>query len=247
MTTKLLPKILQTTLTAGMILTVIATTVFAENPDHLYQRFLKQQMMVAKIKEINKDPTAASLKVSLAKEARSAGMAIPDWFYGHIQKPRSHPKVQPPSTATATDNEIERYIQNASKQYGVNPALIKAVIHVESAFNAEAISRAGAKGLMQIMDSTGVQIGLTDPFDPRANVYGGTRLLKTYLVRYQSLKKSLIAYNAGEKYVNHSYSRLPRETRSYVPKVIKYYYVYEKEYGQKNKHLYSIEGRVCVY
>ena len=217
-------KTFRTSLTAGIILTIITGISFADDPDQLYQRFLKQQMMVAKIKELNKDPSAASLKVSLAKEAKVAGMTIPEWFYGQIKKPCTHLKVKPQRANTG--NEIDQYIKNASKQYGVNPALIKAVIHVESAFNTDAISKAGAKGLMQIMDSTGAQIGLADPFDPKANVYGGTRLLKTYLVRYHSLKKTLIAYNAGEKYVNCPYSTLPRETRNYVPKVIKYYHMY---------------------
>jgi len=203
---------------------------FASDPDQIYRQFLSQQMMIAKIKELNKDPTAESLKTSLAAEARDAGMAIPDWFYEKMHKPpifRS--SVQPPPV----DSDIDRHIQNAAKQFGVNPALIKAVIRVESDFNTEAVSKAGAKGLMQIMDNTGAEIGLNDPFDPRANIYGGTRLLRTYLVRYQSLKKALIAYNAGEKYVNYPHARLPGETRNYIPNVIKYYLLYTRQYERK--------------
>lgn len=202
----------------AIIIMFIASTLtgngWAGNPDQLYKHFLAQQMMIAKIREFNGDQTVSSLKESLSQEAQAVDMHIPDWF--RCTKP-----LHSTNSSEHMDKKgINRLIESASLKYGVDGTLIKAVVQVESAYNANAISSAGAKGLMQIMDSTGAGIGLMDPFDPKANIYCGTRLLAKYLRKYLSVKKSLIAYNAGEKYVTYPYHKLPRETQNYIVKVL---------------------------
>ncbi|MEW6078712.1 MAG: lytic transglycosylase domain-containing protein [Thermodesulfobacteriota bacterium] len=228
-------------LAIGMLMSSITASAIAEDADTLYMRFLTQQMMIAKIQELNHEPAAESLKATLAAEARTAGMAIPEWFYSKSQKDcEDDSSDQTIASAQQPRTGIDQHIENASKEYGVNPALIKAVIRAESGFDPSAVSHAGAKGLMQIMDSTGSENGLTDPFDPKENIHCGTRLLKKYLTKYQALDKALIAYNAGEKYIHQPYAKLPAETQNYIPKVIQYYRDYAPEYEEGKEKLAKI-------
>lgn len=120
---------------------------------------------------------------------------------------------------------IREYIERASKQYKVDPLLVEAVIFAESGFRVDAISRAGALGLMQLMPGTAQDMGVEDPMDPEQNIRGGTRYLSLMLKEFKGdLSKALAAYNAGP-YTVHIYGGIPpyRETRAYVPKVINHY------------------------
>ena len=108
--------------------------------------------------------------------------------------------------------------------------MIKALIKVESDFNTRAVSRSGALGLMQIMPENVKAFRIFDPFDPRDNIIGGARYLKTLLDRFEGkLPLALAAYNAGPKVVER-YRNIPpiKETEDYVKKVMKYYYLYNK-------------------
>jgi hypothetical protein len=122
-------------------------------------------------------------------------------------------------------------IQQASNKYGISESLIKAVIETESNFNPQAVSKAGAKGLMQLMDGTADGLGVRDSFDPAENIDAGTRYLSSQLKRFNGEENlALAAYNAGpgriqrlgistdEELMNH-HNSLPSETENYITKV----------------------------
>jgi len=121
---------------------------------------------------------------------------------------------------------FEPLISRSAAGNDLKPALLRAVIVVESAFNARATSPAGAKGLMQLLPSTARRFGVTDPFDAAQNVDAGARYLRQLLTRYHdNLELALAAYNAGEDAVDRYGGRIPpyRETLEYVPAVMKWY------------------------
>ena len=123
--------------------------------------------------------------------------------------------------------EIDEIIQKTATQYGLEPALVKAVISVESRGNSQAVSPAGAQGLMQLMPKTAADLGVTDPFDPAQNIKAGTRYLSQLLDRYQgNLKLALAAYNWGMGNLEKHPTNLPRETRNYIVQVEKRYQAY---------------------
>ena len=123
------------------------------------------------------------------------------------------------------DLSTEAIIDKASRRYGVDGGLIRAIIKVESDFNPRAVSSAGAQGLMHLMPATARGLGVRNSFDPEQNVMAGTRFLKDMLQRYDgNLNEALAAYNWGPGNVDrHGTDRLPRETRAYLTKVKRYY------------------------
>jgi hypothetical protein len=118
--------------------------------------------------------------------------------------------------------EIDRLIQAAAKKHGVDPALVKAVVQAESNFDPGSTSSVGAMGLMQLMPATASELGVTNAYDARQNVDGGTRYLKRLLVKYNGdVKRALAAYNWGQGNVDRKgTTRLPSETRTYVRRVM---------------------------
>ena len=120
------------------------------------------------------------------------------------------------------DTRFDPYISEASKRYGIDFSLIKALIKVESDFNPKAVSRKGARGLMQLMPKTAQDLGVRDVFDPTQNVEGGARYLRDLLdLHGQDLSLALAAYNAGPTAVAR-YGGIPPypETEDYVRKVL---------------------------
>lgn len=126
---------------------------------------------------------------------------------------------------------IDNAISISSAKYGVDENLIRAIIKVESNFNPNTVSSAGAKGLMQLMPFNCEDLGVTDPFDIYQNIDGGTRHIKEYIDKYDGdIQMGLMAYNGGPtrmaqrgvKSINDIY-KMPKETQNYVPKVMKYY------------------------
>ncbi|MBM4305372.1 MAG: lytic transglycosylase domain-containing protein [Deltaproteobacteria bacterium] len=127
--------------------------------------------------------------------------------------------------ATAYDTLIQEF----SKKYNVDFALVKAMIRAESGFNPLAVSRKGAKGLMQLMPETASRMNVVNVFNPRENIDGGVRYFKYLLSLFNDdLRLSLAAYNAGENIVSELRSIPPyRETIDYVRKVLSYYQSYK--------------------
>lgn len=121
------------------------------------------------------------------------------------------------------DKPYARQIDAAAREAGVDPALVHAVVGVESAYRAAAISPKGAVGLMQVLPQTASRYGVTDPSAVGDNLRAGTRHLRRLIDKYDDrLELALAAYNAGEGAVSRHGERVPpyAETRDYVPKVI---------------------------
>ncbi len=132
--------------------------------------------------------------------------------------------------STPGPNAYDNIISKAAGRFGVDKALIKAVIHAESSFDPNAVSRKGARGLMQIMPENDSFLNISNPFDPSQNIMGGTRYLKQMLDRYnKKLALALAAYNAGPTAVDR-YRKIPpfEETRNYVQKVMDLYSRYKR-------------------
>jgi soluble lytic murein transglycosylase-like protein len=125
-------------------------------------------------------------------------------------------------------NQYDSLISEFSKKYQVDFALIKAIIRAESGFNPAAVSRKGAKGLMQLMPETASRLNVSNSFNPRENIEGGVKYFKYLLSLFNDdLRLSLAAYNAGENIVAEVRSIPPyRETVDYVKKVLSYYQSY---------------------
>ena len=125
--------------------------------------------------------------------------------------------------------KYDALIRKAADRYDLDFSLVKAVIHVESGFNPRAVSKKGAKGLMQIMPENFERLNVADPFNPSQNIMGGARYLNRMIRRYgDTLSLALAAYNAGPSAVDR-YESIPPfpETRRYVKKVMKAYSMYK--------------------
>lgn len=113
-------------------------------------------------------------------------------------------------------------IYESARRHGLNPTLVAAVVQAESRFNARAVSKKGARGLMQLMPSTGRRLGFgpAELYEPEKNLDAGARYLRQLLDRFGELDLALAAYNAGEGAVERHGGVPPyRETRSYVQKI----------------------------
>jgi soluble lytic murein transglycosylase-like protein len=136
-----------------------------------------------------------------------------------------------------SEEEIARYssiVETASRAYGVDKALVHAVISAESGYNPHAVSRAGARGLMQLMPETARRYGVRNSLDPADNIYGGVKYLRDLITMFNgNLKLVLAAYNAGENAVIRAGLRIPPypETLGYVPKVLEFYHRFQTRQG----------------
>jgi len=133
------------------------------------------------------------------------------------------------STWLPSETLIQQYspmIERASLAYGVEKALVHAVISAESGYNPYAVSRTGALGIMQLMPDTAKRYGVKNSLDPVDNINGGVRYLKDLLVMFNgNIELAVAAYNAGENAVIRYGNRIPpyAETVHYVPKVLGFY------------------------
>jgi soluble lytic murein transglycosylase-like protein len=122
------------------------------------------------------------------------------------------------------------YISSIAGKHRLDPALLHAVISAESGFNPKAVSRAGARGLMQLMPATAERFGVGNSFDPVANMRGGAKYLRWLLDRFKNLNLAIAAYNAGEGAVEKYGNKIPpyEETQTYVARVLQFYNHYRR-------------------
>lgn len=143
-----------------------------------------------------------------------------------------------------SEKDFNKIIEQKSKKYKIDPALVRAVIRAESSFDPQAVSYAGAQGLMQLMPVTAVNLDVINPFDPEENIEGGVRYLKYLLNLFKNdLKLALAAYHAGEQNVVQ-YKGIPPipQTRDYINKVLNFYKAYGGNIAakQKGKPIYKV-------
>lgn len=156
-------------------------------------------------------------------------------LYNVQQKDPSNTLTSSQDGATSNEN-IEIAIQAAAKKYGVDEDFIKAMIKQESSFRTDAVSKAGAMGLMQLMPKTAESLGVSNPFNVMENVDGGTKYIKKLMDSFGGSKElALSAYNGGISRMNRrgvdtteEISNMPKETQNYVDKVMKAYETYKK-------------------
>lgn len=153
-----------------------------------------------------------------------------------LAQPIPQPSVQPSAAKPATvasqttltakvaqNIDLDQVVREASSKNRLDPDFVSSVIRAESNFKTHAVSKKGAQGLMQLMPSTAAQLGVADPFDPKANVEAGTAHLSALLDMYKNDPiKALAAYNAGAHRVKQ-YNGVPpyRETRDYINKIVR--------------------------
>jgi soluble lytic murein transglycosylase-like protein len=157
------------------------------------------------------------------------------FFSGLSGGRQAHPAVQEARVEVEDDNNqvvaeaddaeltIDEHIKEVAARHGVRADLVAAVIEAESDFNPRAVSRRGARGLMQLMPKTAKRLGVADPFDPKENIEGGVKHLRAMMDRFDNnIPLALAAYNAGEVAVI-KYRGVPpyRETRAYVKRIMK--------------------------
>ncbi|MEE9554275.1 MAG: transglycosylase SLT domain-containing protein [candidate division Zixibacteria bacterium] len=168
-------------------------------------------------------PETKSLKTDLKTELLNI-RAKPDATSTIMQMSRP-PESTGPKLVAADDKPLKDFdsiITRAAEKFGLKPGLIRAVIEHESAGNPSAVSPKGAKGLMQLMDSTAAMLGVANPFDPVANIMGGAKYLSMLLKKFGGdMAKTIASYNAGPGTVE-KYNGVPPypETQNYVRKVM---------------------------
>lgn len=164
------------------------------------------------LKQLDKGATSAPLSALKALKPQS-------WMLDNRLVPGKQSAAA--ADATTVSQNVSRWsdiINQAAKTYKVDPSLISAVVAQESGGNPAAISRAGAKGLMQLMDTTAADMGTGNVWDPRANIMGGTQYLRSLLDRFGGNEKlALASYNAGPAAVEQHQGVPPYpETQDYV-------------------------------
>ena len=148
---------------------------------------------------------------------------------------RDYQKKKPERSPSQKD-PVKNYpfrpiILAAANQYKVNPTIIRAIIMAESGFNPKAISKKGARGLMQLMPRTAKSLGVKDSFNPEQNIHAGVKYFSQLLEKFNGDPSlALAAYNAGSRKVK-KYKGVPpfKATKRYIRKVFKYQKLYEKE------------------
>ena len=166
----------------------------------------------------NIPPNNARYKVRIAYKEHKHTASPKTVFY----QPDNHPETLSP--------KLKAIVDHVARDYAVDKSLVKAMIHAESDFDANAVSPKGALGLMQLMPETAERYGVRDVFDPEQNIIGGVHYLHDLLETFDNnVRLAVAAYNAGKKAVLQ-YGGVPPypETTQYVDKVMQLHSIYNK-------------------
>lgn len=153
----------------------------------------------------------------------SSQLASLQSHYGVSQTSSSHAPF--PATAdSGSETSLGDIVARTARRYNLDPQLVDAVVRAESNYNPDAVSSAGAQGLMQLMPATAQEMGVSNPFDAEQNIAGGCRYLRQMLDRYGGdTDKALAAYNWGPGNLDRSQGgNLPQETRTYLARIKSY-------------------------
>lgn len=207
-------------------------------PGNITPHFLKSRLVLLTTVALTAGVAHADLYRSLDPDTPTKWTRNPNdpgrWelFHKETPPPVAEASVPPPEAVPSvnrSDASPGRYasqIEAAASANNIDPALLRAVISVESGYNPSAVSPAGAVGLMQLMPNTAKRYRVKNPRDPGQNIHGGAKYLRDLLNRFNNdLHLVLAAYNAGEEAVIKYGNRIPpfRETLAYVPRVMKFY------------------------
>ncbi|MBI4986033.1 MAG: lytic transglycosylase domain-containing protein [Rhodocyclales bacterium] len=166
--------------------------------------------------------TDGAVSLSNVPTDRSYALLVPEGTASETVEPPAIEALNLPRPAAQYAPLVDR----AAQKYGLDSALLHAVISVESRYDAKAVSKQGAVGLMQLMPDTAKRYKVDDALDPEQNLHGGARYLRDLLRLFDSdLSLVLAAYNAGENRVIRNGYRIPqlKETLDYVPRVLNLY------------------------
>ena len=164
-------------------------------------------------------PNLSTIERAASKKDLSPPSSL-DGGHKNANNPETADPVKPRMPVSET-RSMDEIIASAAETYGIDAGLIRRVIQAESSFNPDAVSPAGARGLMQLMPQTAEELGVRDAFDPKENIMAGTRYLRQLLDRYdQDLPRALAAYNWGMGNVDAQKKPMPEETRNYLDRII---------------------------
>jgi len=169
-------------------------------------------------KKVNKD-----YKLLLRSTTNKAPATFKNW------KEKSYRHVRVPKDKNL-QYQYHPIVVRAAQKNRIEPEFIHAVITAESAYKRNAVSHAGAQGLMQLMPETAKRFGVDNAFDPKQNIRAGSYYLKTLLAEFETKELALAAYNAGEGTVRRYNNTIPPylETQQYVEKVMSLYWYYKE-------------------
>ena len=153
-----------------------------------------------------------------------------DYFLERLKEEKAEANLSPQELRQSV-SKYDHLIRAACRKYSLDPALVKAVMHAESLFDPQAISAKGAVGLMQLDPITVRELGISDPFNPKINIYGGVRYLRELLDSFEGDNKlAVAAYNAGPaRVVRHKGIPPFKDTHKYLVRVFRYHSHYQKD------------------
>ncbi|MDZ7260805.1 MAG: transglycosylase SLT domain-containing protein [candidate division KSB1 bacterium] len=195
-----------------------------ENLGKSYFQSLFDEEMAVQISRTSNLGLAEMLYRELSSKAIAPSASVAE------KTPEPVPRFEPDEKLLQKVRRYQHIIQAASQKYQVDVHLIQAVMAQESSGNPWAVSSKGAKGLMQLMETTAQEMGVRNIFDPRENIFGGTKYLAILLERFNGdISLALAAYNAGPGAVE-KYGGIPpyKETQNYIKMVLNYLKLFQK-------------------